>query len=196
MFTGIVSKLGFINQINSSKLSKKIIVKCNNFLTSKDIGTSIAVNGACLTLRKFKKLKNSNFLFFDISHETLRLTNLKNLKVSSIVNLEKSLSYGDKIAGHFVLGHIDTTSSIIKIQELNNSWNFYLKVKKGYLKFLFKKGSICINGVSLTVNEIKKDIIILTIIPFTFNNTNLKFLKTNDRVNIEFDIISKYLVSS
>ncbi len=71
-----------------------------------------------------------------------------------------------------------------------------MKVKKGYLKFLFKKGSICINGVSLTVNEIKKDIIILTIIPFTFNNTNLKFLKTNDRVNIEFDIISKYLVSS
>jgi len=153
-----------------------------------EIGSSVSCSGTCLTVEKFKK-KCVNFY---LSNETVKKTIFSKSKNGDIINLEKSLRYGDLISGHFVQGHIDTTTYIKKIDIIGKSWIVDFHLLKKYKKFIVSKGSIAINGVSLTIAKIFKDKFQIAIIPHTLKLTNIIHLKKNDLVNIEFDIMGKY----
>ena len=140
-------------------------------------------------------IKNKKkLLYFYISVETIKRSNFKNLKVNQLINLEKSLIYGQNISGHFIQGHVDTTAKIKKIDFIDRSWIIRLELdKKDYYKFLEEKASISINGVSLTLSKVSKKYFEINIIPHTLSLTNLKNLKKNDFVNVELDIFGKYI---
>tara|TARA_B110000438_G_C15819224_1_gene653484 strand:+ start:538 stop:1122 length:585 start_codon:yes stop_codon:yes gene_type:complete len=188
MFNGIINTIGKIEKVikkgNNSYL--KVISKMT--FKKDEIGSSISCSGACLTVEKFKK----NMVSFYLSNETLKKTIFSKSKKGDIINLEKSLKYGDRISGHFVQGHVDTTTYIKKITILGKSWLINFHLAKKYERFVVSKGSIAINGVSLTIAKIFKDSFQIAIIPHTLKLTNLINLKEKDLVNIEFDIIGKY----
>ena len=191
MFSGIIKNTGKINKIykNNNNCIIEILSKIR-FLKS-EIGSSISCSGACLTLEKYKK----NLSQFYISKETLNKTNFKLSNKGDLINLEKSLKYGDRISGHFVQGHVDTTSSIKKIVLVGKSWFIKFKISKKYKKYLVQKGSITINGVSLTISKILKDGFQIVLIPQTLKLTNLMYLHEKDVVNVEFDVLGKYIKS-
>ncbi len=194
MFTGIIQSTAKLNKIISKKKNYTYVLGSDLKLNKNDIGTSIAIEGVCLTLIKFQKLsKYKKNIFFNISPETLKISSLQSKKVGEILNLEKSLKYGDEIAGHFLQGHVDDTGIVLSLKKNKNSWTFWIKTKAKFRKYLINKGSIAINGVSLTVNEIKKNSIRVDIIPHTFNKTNFKHLKENMKVNLEYDLLMKFL---
>jgi len=189
MFTGIIKSTAKI--VSNTKKSKgyELVVLSDLKCSKKDIGSSISVNGVCLTLTSFIKKK----LFFFISYKTFELTNFKYLTKNSLVNLERSLKFGDEIAGHFVQGHVDTTGKVKLIKKKLKTWTVFLSVAPVYSSYLIDKGSISINGVSLTIVKASKNIFSLVIIPHTLKQTNLITLSKDDVVNIEFDIVIKYL---
>jgi len=151
-------------------------------------GESISINGVCSTVKKAGKI-----LAFDYMPETLKLTNLAQLKKGDIVNLEQSLRFGDTLSGHIVLGHIDGKGKIESIQKEGNSLAFEIRIpNKAFKKFLIYKGSVAVEGISLTIAKVLKDSFTVKIIPHTLENTNLKFKKKGDLLNIEFDILAKY----
>ena len=190
MFNGIIFYTGIIKSIKKERKSFLISIKSNLKVGNKDIGSSICCNGVCLTLSKIK----SGLIFFYISSETLKRSTFSNVRIGQIVNLEKSLVFGQKISGHFVQGHVDTVARIKKISFIDKSWFLRLRLlKKSLNKFLEEKASITINGVSLTISKVSKDHFDLNIIPHTLKLTNLKNLKTNDIVNVELDIFGKYI---
>ena len=194
MFTGIIQSTARLNQIVNKNNNYTFVLESNLRLIKKDIGTSIAIDGVCLTLIKIKKQSESKKkLFFNISPETLKISSLQNKGVGTILNLEKSLKFGDEIAGHFLQGHVDDTGKILSVNKNKNSWIFWIKFRSKFKKYLINKGSIAINGVSLTINEIKNSSIRVDIIPHTFNKTNFKFLKKNMDVNLEYDLLMKFL---
>ena len=157
--------------------------------SSDEVGSSISCSGACLTVESF----NKNLVKFYISNETLKKTIFKNSKKGDIINLEKSLKYGQRLSGHFVQGHVDTTSVIKKIYFIGKSWLINFKLTKRYKKYIIQKGSITINGVSLTIAKILKDGFQIAIIPKTLKLTNLIYLKEKDLVNVELDVLGKYI---
>jgi len=189
MFSGIVKHTGKINKIykNNNNYIIEILSKIK-FLRS-EIGSSISCSGTCLTIEKYK----ANISRFYISKETLRRTNFKFLKKGDFVNLEKSLKYGDRISGHFVQGHVDTTSAIKKINFIGKSQFINFKLAKKFKKYLIQKGSITINGVSLTISKILIDGFQIVIIPHTLKLTNLIYLSERSVVNVEFDVLGKYI---
>ena len=189
MFSGIIKHTGKINKIykNNNNCTVEILSKMK--FTKSEIGSSISCSGACLTLEKYK----GNLIKFYISKETLSRTNFKSLNKGDLINLEKSLKYGDRISGHFVQGHVDTTGTIKKIDFVGKSWFVNFKLPKKYKKYLIQKGSITINGVSLTISKILKDGFQIVVIPQTLKLTNLMYLKEKDVVNIEFDVLGKYI---
>ena len=190
MFNGIIYNTGKIISIKNYKNSKFIGIKSDLEIKKNEIGSSICCNGVCLTLSKIEK----GMFFFYISIETIKRSNFNNLQINQLVNLEKSLIYGQKISGHFIQGHVDTTAKVEKILLIDKSWFLKLKIKNmNYLKYLEEKASISINGVSLTISRIYKNYLELNIIPHTLRLTNLKNLKKNDLVNVELDIFSKYI---
>lgn len=190
MFNGIIFKTGIVKTITNYKKSKLIGIKSDLKLKKKDIGSSICCSGVCLTLAKI----NKGLIFFYISSETLKRSNFSELKIGQIINLEKSLRYGDPVSGNYTQGHVDTTAKIISINLIDKSWSIKLNVKDfKFNKYLIEKASITINGVSLTISRVYKDFFYLNIIPHTLNLTNLKSLKKNDIVNVELDIFSKYI---
>ena len=191
MFNGIIYNSGFIDKISISKNSAEIILRTNLHFSKSDLGSSLCCNGACLTISKIKK----NLISFYLSKETLDKTNFKFAKIGDIINVEKSLTFGNKISGHYVQGHIDTTGRVNKIIILSKSWIVVFEIKKNFQKYLIEKGSIAINGVSLTISKVKKNKFEINIIPHTLKLTNLTKLKKNEKVNIEFDIFSKYLLN-
>ena len=194
MFTGIIQSTARLNQIVNKNNNYTFVLESNLRLIKKDIGTSIAIDGVCLTLIKIKKQSESKKkLFFNISPETLKISSLQNKGVGTILNLEKSLKFGDEIAGHFLQGHVDDTGKILSVNKNKNSWIFWIKFRSKFKKYLINKGSIAINGVSLTINEIKNSSIRVDIIPHTFDKTNFKFLKKNMDVNLEYDLLMKFL---
>jgi len=188
MFNGIIKYTGFINKIDKKKNDCFLKIKSNIKFSKKEIGSSISCSGACLTLNRC----NNNISSFYISKETFKKTNFKHLKKGSIINLEKSLKYGDRMSGHFVQGHVDTTSVVKKINIVGKSWFIDFTLSKKYKKFIIDKGSISVNGVSLTIAKKLKNLFRVAVIPQTLKCTNLYHLKINDIVNIEFDILSKY----
>ena len=185
MFTGIVEELGKIQNIASNRLA----VECGTVLEGTKLGDSIAVNGVCLTVTGL----SSNSFTADVSYETLRVTSLNELKSGSSVNLERAMPANGRFGGHIVSGHIDGLGKIINIQKNNEFYDIKIELEDKEAKYAVKKGSITIDGISLTIAEISKNIISLAIIPHTFENTNLKTLKIGNFVNIETDIMAKYV---
>tara|TARA_B100000886_G_scaffold165015_1_gene112567 strand:- start:1879 stop:2466 length:588 start_codon:yes stop_codon:yes gene_type:complete len=190
MFNGIIYNTGKVEIIEKNRNSIFLGIRSNLRLNNKDLGTSISCNGVCLTLTKIKK----GLIFFYISKETIKRSNFKSIKVGQIINLEKSLIYGQKISGHFTQGHVDTTGKVKKINLIDKSWDLILEVQNNsILKYLEEKASISVNGVSLTISKVKKNYFHLNIIPHTLKLTNLRKLKVNDLVNLELDIFGKYI---
>ena len=191
MFNGIIKHTGKIRNIYKKNVNCIIEILSKIKFSKIEIGSSISCSGACLTLNKYK----GNLSKFYISKETINRTNFKFSDKGDLINLEKSLKYGDRISGHFVQGHVDTTSTIKKIDFVGKSWFINFKLAKKYKKYLVQKGSIAINGVSLTVSKILKDGFQIVIIPHTLKLTNLMYLKEKDVVNVEFDVLGKYIKS-
>ena len=189
MFNGIIHNTGSVVALHKNKNSAELILKTKMSFGKSDIGSSLCCNGACLTLTKIKK----NLIFFYLSKETLDRTSFRFTKLGDHINLEKSLRFGNKISGHYVQGHIDTTANILNIKIVDKTWLLSIQIRKSFYKYLISKGSIAINGVSLTISKIKKNGFEINIIPHTLKLTNLINLKKNNYVNIEFDIFSKYL---
>ena len=191
MFSGIIKHTGKINKIykNNNNCTVEILSKMK--FSKSEIGSSISCSGTCLTLEKYKR----NLSKYYISRETLNRTNLKFLTKGDLINLEKSLKYGNRISGHFVLGHVDTTSLIKRIDIIGKSWFINFKLLKKYNKYLVQKGSITINGVSLTISKILRDGFQVVVIPQTLKLTNLIYLKEKAMINVEFDVLGKYIKS-
>lgn len=185
MFTGIVEELGKVQTITENK----IIVEAKTVLDDAKLGDSIAVNGVCLTVTKI----NSNEFEADISPETKRVTALKYLKIGTLVNLERAMPANGRFGGHMVLGHVDGLGRGKYIKKEGEFYNLTVEVPPEISKYIVKKGSIAINGISLTVADIASNIITIAVIPHTYENTNLKTLQIGDFVNIETDITAKYI---
>ena len=189
MFSGIIKHTGKISKININNSNCIIEILSKIKFSKSELGSSISCSGACLTLEKHK----GNLSKFYLSKETLDRTNFKSSNKGDLVNLEKSLTYGDRISGHFVQGHVDTTSIIKKIDFIGKSWLINFKLTKKYKKYLIQKGSITINGISLTISKILKDGFQIVVIPQTLKLTNLMYLREKDVVNVEFDVLGKYI---
>tara|TARA_B100000029_G_C17461363_1_gene918625 strand:+ start:564 stop:1196 length:633 start_codon:yes stop_codon:yes gene_type:complete len=198
MFTGIIESLGTIDNIEKTDLGLIFSIFSNeNIFNQVNIGDSISINGTCLTITK--KNNNKNLLFFDVISETLDKTNLKSLKKMEKVNLETSLKFGDSLDGHIVQGHVDTVATIINNKLIDDNWLLEIKIEKEWMKFCILKGSIAIDGISLTIADINNNYddkygsISISIIPHTLENTNLQFKNKDDIVNIETDFFGKYI---
>ena len=190
MFNGIILNTGIVRNITRKKNSTYVEIQTNINIKKKDIGSSICCDGVCLTVEKVFK----NKIFFYISNETLKRSNFKSLKLNQKVNLEKSLLFGKSISGHFIQGHVDTVAKIKKIMIIDKAWMMNFEIlDKRLNKFLIEKASISINGVSLTISRIFKYSFEISVIPHTLKLTNLKDLKVNSLVNVELDILSKYI---
>ena len=191
MFNGIIKNTGKISKIYRKNNNCFIEIFSKVKFTKNEIGSSISCSGACLTIDKY----NKKLVKFYVSKETLNKTIFKSSKKGDIINLEKSLKYGERISGHLVQGHVDATASIKKVHFLGKSWLFNFKLLKKYKKHMVQKGSITINGVSLTIAKILIDGFQIAVIPQTLRLTNLIYLREKDVVNIEFDILGKYIKS-
>ena len=189
MFNGIIKNTGIINRLYKKNNNCFLYILSKIKFTKKEIGSSISCSGACLTLEKY----NRNLSKFYISKETLSKTIFKTSIKGDIINLEKPLKYGERISGHFVQGHVDTTAVVKKINLVGKSLQINFKFSKKFKKYLVQKGSITINGVSLTIAKILIDGLQIVIIPQTLKLTNLIHLKEKDVVNIEFDVLGKYI---
>ena len=190
MFNGIIYNTGSIHSINKKKNSLFIGIKSKLRFNPREVGSSVCCDGVCLTLVKVKK----NIIYFYISNETLIRSNFRLLRVDQTINLEKSISYGQKISGHFTQGHVDTVAKINKVKIIDKTWIINFQVlNKSLNKFLIEKASISINGVSLTISKVAKNSFEINVIPHTLKLTNLQYLKSKSLVNIELDIFSKYI---
>ena len=189
MFNGIIFNKGTITKIHKRPKGINIFVKSDFKLSSKDIGVSVACDGVCLTLITIK----NKIMEFYLSNETIKRSKFNYIKIKDKINLELPLKYGQKISGHICQGHVDTVSKIISIRKIDKSKIYEFKIESKLKKFLVEKASILINGVSLTIAKIKKNSFEIWVIPHTLKLTNLYYLKKNDLVNIEIDILSKYV---
>ena len=189
MFTGIVEEVGVIKQIKNIGNSSKIIINCDKVLKETKIGDSICTNGVCLTVTDISK----DTFEADVMLETIKKTNLNSLKIGDIVNLERALSLNSRLGGHLVSGHIDGVGYIKNIQREDNSILITIKTPLNILKYIVYKGSITIDGISLTVAYIDESMFKVSIIPHTYKQTILSNKKIGDSVNLECDIVGKYV---
>ena len=192
MFTGIIEEVGEIAGIESNDSSgefRTLRVKAGGILEGVTAGASIAVNGVCLTVRKY----DQGSFTADLSRETLDRTSLKDLDAGSIVNLERPMRADGRFGGHMVQGHVDGVGMIREFSRDGDNWNLSIEFPAAALRYIVEKGSIAIDGISLTVAAIKPPTLDIAIIPHTFENTNLKRAAAGDAVNLEFDVIAKYV---
>jgi len=189
MFNGIIFNQGKVDQILNRKKGINLFIKSNISLKSNDIGISISCDGACLTLIS----KKNKTLEFYLSNETLNRTKFKKIKKGDIINLELPLKNGQNISGHICQGHVDYVSKLKKIKLIDKSYLMEFSANNAQKKNLIEKASILINGVSLTISKITKNGFEVWIIPHTYKQTNMSKLKKNSLVNIEIDILSKYV---
>lgn len=192
MFSGIIEIVGKVGEISSTKLSIRFALekKEENF----NLGESVSVNGVCLTLVHFSKFGLQYTLYFDVSVETYRKTNFGNLKPGDKVNIERSLRVGDRIGGHFITGHVEATGEINKIKKEKNSIILEISATNEILKYVIPKGSIAVEGISLTVVDLLPAGFTISLVPHTMKLTNLAEKKAGDKINLEPDIFSKYIV--
>tara|TARA_X000001036_G_scaffold6054_1_gene5461 strand:- start:921 stop:1520 length:600 start_codon:yes stop_codon:yes gene_type:complete len=196
MFNGIIYNQGIIKNIKKGAryVSGSLVIEISSNINFKksDIGESVCCNGVCLTLIRIKR---KSFLFY-LSKETLKRSNFKYAKIGNSINIEKSLIYGQKISGHYVQGHVDSTAKIKNISFVDKSWIIKLELEnKKLYNYLIEKASISINGVSLTLSKVSKKYFEICVIPHTLKLTNLKNLKAKDVVNVELDIFGKYILN-
>ena len=193
MFTGIIQGTGTI--VNSE--SNDTFIKTDVDLNDCKVGSSISCNGVCLTATSIKKNNNNQFIFcVNIGEETRERSNLYSQELHKLINIEKSIKIGDELSGHFVYGHVDCVTNILNIQKLKSSWDFKFKINETMKKFVAEKGSIAINGISLTIAKVELDNFTISIIPHTYENTNLMSAKVSDQVNIEYDALARYVVKN
>tara|TARA_B110000196_G_scaffold264879_1_gene237594 strand:+ start:757 stop:1350 length:594 start_codon:yes stop_codon:yes gene_type:complete len=191
MFNGIIFNQGIIKKISKRAKGINIFIKSDLKLTNKNVGVSVSCDGVCLTLISIKK----KIMEFYLSNETIQRSKFKFLKVNDKINLELPLKYGQKISGHICQGHVDTMGKILSIKKIDKSYLFNIEIIKKERKNLIEKASICLNGISLTMSKITKKGFHVWIIPHTFKFTNLSSLRKNSHVNIEIDILSKYVMN-
>ena len=191
MFNGIIKYTGRIHNVKKTNNNCVLELSSSLKFTKNELGSSICCSGACLTLEKYNK-KISKFY---LSKETLSKTIFRLSKKGDIINLERPIKYGEPVSGHFVQGHVDTTAVINKINIIGKSWLITFQLDKKYKKYLVTKGSITINGVSLTIAKVMRNEFQISIIPKTLKLTNLIKLKKKDQVNVEFDVLAKYIKS-
>ena len=189
MFNGIIFNTGSIKKIYKRKKGLNIFIKSDLKISNKDIGISVACDGVCLTLISVKK----KIMEFYLSNETVKRSKFKYLKVNDLINLELPLKYGQNISGHICQGHVDTTGKILNIKKVDKSYIFDFEINIKERKNIIEKASICINGISLTVAKITKKGFNIWVIPHTLKLTNLSKIKKGSFVNIEIDILSKYV---
>ena len=189
MFNGIIFNKGEITKILKRKKGTNIFIKSNLIISSSKLGISISCDGVCLTLISYNK-KISEFY---LSNETIQKSKFKKAKIGDLINLELPLKYGQNISGHICQGHVDTVSKITKITAVDKSIIYEFSIDRKFHKYLVEKASILVNGVSLTIAKIKKNKFEIWVIPHTLKLTNLEKIKKNDLVNIEIDILSKYV---
>jgi len=195
MFTGIITHLGKVESLSFNKKNDLLLkISTNKKISRKlEIGCSIACNGICLTLIE-KKLSGAKIIFaFQASEETCSKTNLKNWSVGQLINLEFALRFGDELGGHLVSGHVDGVAKITAIKSIKTSHRFTFETKKELMKFITEKGSVTLDGISLTVNEVKKNSFSINAISHTLKNTNLQNAKIGDSINLEIDTIARYI---
>ena len=188
MFTGIIEECGEVASLKPVETGAELWVR-SGFVDEVVPGESVANNGACLTVTGVK----DGAMRFDLLHETLRLTNLGTLATGDPINLERSLRIGDRLSGHFVQGHVDTCAEVIAYEKIGQDHRFTVALPPEFAHLIVHKGSICVNGISLTVAELHEDRFVLWIIPHTHEVTSLKSVVAGSRVNLEFDLLAKHL---
>jgi len=189
MFNGIIFNNAKVFKIQKRKSGINLFLKSSIKISKKNLGDSICCDGVCLTLVSYRK----KILEFYLSNETLNKSRFRSIKLNDIINIELPLKFGQNISGHICQGHVDTVGKVNSIKKIDKSNVYNIKIKKKYIKYLIEKASVLINGVSLTIAKVKKNFFEIWIIPHTLKLTNLKKLKKNDYVNIEIDILSKYV---
>lgn len=189
MFSGIVEEVGRVREVSPSRL----VVAARKALNGVKVGDSIAVNGACLTVVK----RTDSMFLVDLSPETLRRTNLGSLKCGQAVNLERALAFGDRLGGHIVQGHVDGSGKVIsaKAEEGQNFYTFRFSIPARLIPYIVEKGFIAVDGISLTVVKRLASSFTVAVIPYTYSNTNFSEKRVGDPVNLEVDIVAKYVES-
>ena len=193
MFTGIIVGEGKVTKLNPKPKSRSAIqmtVDLGKYARGLKVGQSVAINGVCLSATKISR----NKCIFEMIDETTKKTDLGNVKAGSTVNIERSLKVGDRLEGHFVLGHIDGVATITKIEKKPKEVKIWFKIPKKITKYVVKKGSLALDGISLTVVDVKKDVASVCLIPHTIKVTNFKSKKIGDKLNIETDVLGKYIL--
>ena len=193
MFTGIVEGLGVVKEFDKhtkSRSAARMKVDLGNLAKGLKVGHSVAINGVCLTVTKISRNKAE----FEMIGETLKKTDLGKLQLGGKVNIERSLRVGERMDGHYVLGHVDGTGKIIEIEKMQKEIKIWIELQKELIRYVVKEGSIAIDGISLTVVDLLKNKISVCIIPHTMKITNLGAKKVGDKVNIETDILGKYVL--
>jgi len=189
MFTGLIFELGKIKYINATNNTMYLTVACSDILEGLKIGDSVAINGACQTVTE---IFDDSFTVFS-STETLKVTNFNDLRIGSFVNLERALRLCDRLDGHIVSGHIDSVAKITYINKSGETNFIHIDLPSCLTKQIVKKGSITVDGISLTIADIQNNTVVIAVIPHTMEHTNLKYRKIGDFVNIETDVIAKYV---
>ncbi len=194
MFTGVIEGLGKIEKFEKNTKTRseaKMRISLGKLAGGLKIGDSVAINGVCLTVVSITK----DIAEFEMVGETIKRTNLGSLETGDRVNIERSLKVGDKLEGHFVLGHVDSSGKILKIDKQSNQVQLWIEIPKELAKYVAKKGSITVDGISLTIVDKIKNKFSVSIIPHTMKVTNLGLKKVGDKVNIETDVLAKYILS-
>lgn len=189
MFTGLVEEKGVVKKIENQGIGLKFTFEGKVVTDDLKIGSSVACNGVCLTVIE----KNENTFAVEVMEETLKKSDLGDLKVNDFINFERPLKADDRLGGHFVLGHVDTTGVVAKIDELSNSHFMRIEFNKEFRKYLIFVGSVAIDGISMTVAEVGDDFFCVGIIPHTWEQTVFSNKKIGDKVNLEFDVLGKYI---
>jgi len=187
MFTGIITEIGKIKSIVHKGSSVELTVACKDIISGVSPGDSVAVDGVCLSVTK-----KTNALTFDVVSNTLKNSNLKRLKINDPVNLEGALRLGEQISGHIVTGHVDGERKIRCNQKISEGWVLEVNILPGDSKYLIDKGSVALNGVSLPIGKVSRSFFRVFLIPHTIDNTVLRYKKSGECVNIEFDTMAKY----
>ena len=189
MFNGIIFNQGIVKKISKRKKGTNIFLKSNLKIGKKDLGVSIACDGVCLTLINV----NNKLMEFYLSNETIKRSKFKNVKIGDYVNLETPLKFGNKMSGHMCQGHVDCTSKLSSIKKIDKSYLLEFNIAPKDRKYLVEKASISVNGISLTISKKTRKSFQVWVIPYTLKQTNLSKIKKNDLVNVEIDILSKYV---
>jgi riboflavin synthase len=189
MFTGLIEEVGSVTGVGASKNGNQLKIAAPRIAKKIRRGDSLAVNGCCLTL----KSRHGGQLIFDLLKETLARTNLKNLQRKQLVNLERAVAATERFGGHFVQGHIDCVAPVLAYQNRGKDFRLEIGLPEAFARYVASKGSIAVNGISLTVAEVLPKSFVMWIIPYTKTHTNLHSVQAGDLMNLEFDILAKYV---